>query len=111
MSATLDQAKVRKIYQQWAPFYDLVFGTIFEEGRRAVVRAAERVGGRILEVGVGTGISLPYYSSTSRVFGIDLSEEMLNKARQRVDSRKLSNVEDLQQMDAEELPFPDSSFD
>jgi len=111
MGTTLNQAKVRKIYQQWAPFYDLVFGTIFEEGRREVVRAAEWVGGRILEVGVGTGISLPYYSSASRVFGIDLSGEMLNKARKRVDSLKLSNVEDLQQMDAEELPFPDSSFD
>jgi phosphatidylethanolamine/phosphatidyl-N-methylethanolamine N-methyltransferase len=106
-----DQAKVRKIYQRWAPFYDLVFGAVFEQGRRAVVAAAERVGGRILEVGVGTGISLPYYSSASRVLGIDLSEEMLSKARQRVDSLNLSHVEDLQLMDAEALPFPDASFD
>jgi phosphatidylethanolamine/phosphatidyl-N-methylethanolamine N-methyltransferase len=112
MEATnFDQAKVRKIYQRWAPFYDLVFGAVFEQGRRAVVAAAERVGGRILEVGVGTGISLPHYSSASRVFGIDLSAEMLSKARRRVDSLNLSHVEDLQQMDAEALPFPDASFD
>ena len=106
-----DQAKVRKIYQRWAPFYDLVFGAVFEQGRRAVVAAAERVGGRILEVGVGTGISLPYYSSASRVFGIDISSEMLSKARQRVDSLNLAHVEDLRHMDAEALPFPDASFD
>src|SRR5215471_12336879 len=106
-----DQAKVRKTYQRWAPFYDLVFGAVFEQGRRAVVAAAERIGGRILEVGVGTGISLPYYSSASRVFGIDLSSEMLSKARHRVDSLNLSHVEELQQIDAEALPFPDASFD
>ena len=51
-----------KAYARWAPVYDLVFGAVFERGRRAAIDAAERIGGRILEVGVGTGISLPDYS-------------------------------------------------
>ena len=51
---------IEKVYARWAPIYDLVFGAIFEHGRSAVVEASERLGGRVLEVGVGTGISLPY---------------------------------------------------
>ena len=112
MTATnLEKARVEKIYSLWAPVYDLVFGAVFEQGRRAVVAAVERVGGRILEVGVGTGISLPYYSRASRVFGIDLSEEMLSRARDRVSALNLAHVEGLAVMDAEELLFPDESFD
>ena len=57
---------IEKVYARWAPIYDLVFGAIFERGRRAVVEASERLGGRVLEVGVGTGISLPYYSDRCR---------------------------------------------
>jgi phosphatidylethanolamine/phosphatidyl-N-methylethanolamine N-methyltransferase len=60
---------------------------------------------------VGTGISLPYYSDESRVFGIDLSEHMLRKARRRVADRHLRHVERLAVMDAERLDFPDASFD
>jgi phosphatidylethanolamine/phosphatidyl-N-methylethanolamine N-methyltransferase len=108
---TFEKARVEKIYSRWAPVYDLVFGAVFEQGRRAVVAAVERVGGRILEVGVGTGMSLPYYSRASRVFGIDLSEEMLSKARERVGALNLVHVESLTVMDAEELLFPDESFD
>src|ERR1700738_268628 len=73
--------------------------------------AAERVGGRILEVGVGTGISLPGYASQNRVIGIDLSEAMLRKAQRRVADLSLTNVEKLEVMDAEHLSFPDASFD
>jgi phosphatidylethanolamine/phosphatidyl-N-methylethanolamine N-methyltransferase len=102
---------VTKAYARWAPVYDLVFGAIFEHGRHAAVAAAELVGGRILEVGVGTGISLPSYSKSSRVCGIDISEPMLRKAHERVAERGLSNVEGLWVMDAEHLTFPDQSFD
>ena len=62
LSAELDEISIRRAYARWAPVYDLVFGAVFERGRRAAIVAAERVGGRILEVGVGTGISLPSYS-------------------------------------------------
>lgn len=111
MTTDIDRQMVTKVYGRWAPVYDLVFGAVFEQGRRAAIAASERVGGRILEVGVGTGISLPYYSDDSRIFGIDISEEMLRKARQRVVERHLHNVERLAVMDAERLDLPDASFD
>ena len=55
----IERNAVERAYDRWAPVYDLVFGPVFERGRRASLQAAERIGGRILEVGVGTGISLP----------------------------------------------------
>lgn len=110
-SRDLDVATVQTAYRLWAPFYDLVFGAVFARGRRAAVAAAERIGGRILEVGVGTGISLPAYSARSRIVGIDLSDAMLREARRRVRELALDNVERLDVMDAENLSFPDASFD
>ena len=107
----LDRVTLQKAYARWAPVYDLVFGAIFDRGRRAAIAAAEQVGGRILEVGVGTGISLPGYSPQNRVIGIDLSEAMLRKAQRRVAGLSLTNVEKLEVMDAEHLSFPDASFD
>jgi phosphatidylethanolamine/phosphatidyl-N-methylethanolamine N-methyltransferase len=109
--AELDLVTVRKAYARWAPVYDLVFGALFDRGRRAAVAAAERIGGRILEIGVGTGLTLPGYSSRNRIIGIDLSEAMLRKARRRVADLSLQNVEKLELMDAEHLSFPDGSFD
>jgi phosphatidylethanolamine/phosphatidyl-N-methylethanolamine N-methyltransferase len=111
MTEELDKAGVKKAYARWAPVYDLVFGAVFDRGRQAAIAAAEQVGGRILEVGVGTGISLPRYSPESRIIGIDLSEPMLRKAQERVADLALSNVEALEVMDAEHLSFPDASFD
>jgi phosphatidylethanolamine/phosphatidyl-N-methylethanolamine N-methyltransferase len=111
MTTDIDRQMVTNVYGRWAPVYDLVFGAVFEQGRRAAIAASERVGGRILEVGVGTGISLPYYSDDSRIFGIDISEEMLSKARRRVVDMHLHNVERLAVMDAERLDLPDASFD
>lgn len=111
LPAELDEISLRKAYARWAPVYDLVFGAVFERGRRAAIAAAERVGGRILEVGVGTGISLPGYSPQNRIIGIDLSGEMLRKARRRVAELSLTNVEKLEVMDAEHLSFADASFD
>src|SRR5499426_6937 len=107
----LDKQTVTKAYARWAPVYDLVFGAVFERGRHAAIAAAERIGGRILEVGVGTGISLPDYSRSNRVCGVDISEPMLRKAEQRVAELGLTNVEGLWVMDAEHLSFPDASFD
>ena len=65
----------------------------------------------MLEVGVGTGISLPQYASNLRVFGTDISEAMLRKAKARVADLRLKNIEGLAVMDAEKLEFPDNSFD
>ena len=108
---TLDRGAVEKAYARWAPVYDIVFGKVFERGRKASIEAAERVGGRILEVGVGTGISLPDYARSNRLVGIDISAPMLRKAKDRVDALGLSNVEALAVMDAKHLAFPDDSFD
>ena len=88
-----------------------MFGAVFEHGRHAAIAAAERIGGRILEVGVGTGISLPFYSGGVQLYGVDISEPMLRKAQQRVTELGLGNVEALAVMDAEHLDFPDGSFD
>jgi phosphatidylethanolamine/phosphatidyl-N-methylethanolamine N-methyltransferase len=88
-----------------------VFGAVFERGRHAAIAAAERIGGRVLEVGVGTGISLPNYSKNCRLCGIDISGPMLRKAEERVAELGLTNVEGLWVMDAEHLSFDDNSFD
>jgi phosphatidylethanolamine/phosphatidyl-N-methylethanolamine N-methyltransferase len=110
----IDRRTVEKAYARWAPVYDMVFGKVFEQGRRASINAAERAcgsSGRIQEVGVGTGISLPDYARTNRLVGIDISEPMLRKAKQRVRAHSLSNVDALSVMDVSHLAFPDNSFD
>jgi phosphatidylethanolamine/phosphatidyl-N-methylethanolamine N-methyltransferase len=106
-----DRAMVEHAYDRWAPIYDLVFGGVFSKGRRAAIAATNSIGGRVLEVGVGTGISLPQYGSNLRIFGTDISEAMLRKAKSRVADLRLKNVEGLAVMDAEKLEFADSSFD
>lgn len=112
LKSSLDNRRdVEKVYRRMAPVYDFVFESVFERGRKAVTAAAEGAGPRVLEAGVGTGISLPYYSENSRVVGVDLSEQMLEKARRRVVEKGLRNVEQLTVMDAERLEFPDDSFD
>ena len=85
----LDHQMVTKAYARWAPVYDLVFGAVFERGRHAAIAAAQRIGGRILEVGVGTGISLPQYSKECRLCGVDISAPMLRKAQERVAESRL----------------------
>jgi phosphatidylethanolamine/phosphatidyl-N-methylethanolamine N-methyltransferase len=89
----------------------LVFGAVFERGRKASIAAAERIGGRILEVGVGTGLSLPDYSWTNRLVGVDLSVPMLHKAKARVAEHRLTNIDGLVVMDAQRLGFQDAAFD
>jgi phosphatidylethanolamine/phosphatidyl-N-methylethanolamine N-methyltransferase len=110
-SKDIDNESVAKAYARWAPVYDLVFNRVFEKGRKAAVAAADRIGGRVLEVGVGTGMSLPYYSRSSRLCGVDISEPMLKKACRRVAEFGLTNVEGLWVMDAGNMSFEDESFD
>ena len=111
MGAELDNAGIAKAYARWAPIYDFVFGAVFDRGRQASIAAAERVGGRILEVGVGTGLSLPDYARSNRLVGVDLSAAMLRKARERVLEHRLGHVEGLAVMDAQHLGFKDAAFD
>lgn len=111
MTNDIDRDGVAKAYARWAPVYDLVFGAVFEKGRRASIAAADKVGGRVLDVGVGTGLSLSDYAPTTRLCGVDLSEPMLRKAQERVKTLNLTNVETLAVMDAKTLAFADSTFD
>lgn len=107
----MDEKSVVTAYRRLARSYDRVFGPIFNPGRKLVInRMSCQPGEHILEVGVGTGLSLPYYPAESHVVGIDLSTHMLEQAERRVSEYGLHNVE-LKVMDAENLEFPDNSFD
>ena len=107
----LDESTVKTAYRRWAPVYDSTFGAFSTAGRRNAVDVINASTGRVLEVGVGTGLALPRYAKHLEVVGIDLAPEMLEKARQRVAAGNLDNITGLHEMDAENLAFPDSSFD
>ncbi|MGZ5915425.1 MAG: class I SAM-dependent methyltransferase [Hyphomicrobium sp.] len=107
----IDEGAVLDAYRRWAPIYDYTFGRIAREGRRHAVELINEGDGRVLEVGVGTGLSLPEYDRRLEIVGIDLSPDMLEKARERVASEALGNVTGLHEMDAADLKFPDAAFD
>lgn len=110
--SSLDADAVRLAYRRWAGVYDTVFGGVSGFGRRRAVEAVNRLPGtRVLEVGVGTGLALPHYNKEKLITGIDLSSDMLERARERTKRDKLANVNALLEMDAEETSFEDDSFD
>lgn len=103
---------IQKVYRRYAGFYDLYFGAIFSPGRCSVIEQMRcKPGERVLEVGVGTGLSLPLYPPEVEVVGIDICPEMLEKARARREREGLDNVTLLEVMDAEQMRFADHSFD
>jgi phosphatidylethanolamine/phosphatidyl-N-methylethanolamine N-methyltransferase len=108
----MDMDSVLAAYRRHAPYYDAVFGLLLGPGRQRTVRLVNDLRGpKVLEVGVGTGLSLPHYRSDLRLTGIDISPDMLRIARRRVTERGLANVDAIVEMDAEDLRFDDSSFD
>jgi len=107
----MDLDAVKSAYRRWAPVYDGTFGRITQMGRARAVAEVNQGRGRVLEVGVGTGLSLPDYAPHLQVSGIDYSQDMLDIARRRVAERNLAHVAELRQMDARELDFPDAHFD
>ncbi|MFW8594127.1 class I SAM-dependent methyltransferase [Cribrihabitans neustonicus] len=107
----MDIKAVESSYARWAPVYDRTFGVVTSAGRRRAARYMNAREGRVLEVGVGTGLSLPHYAPHLQVSGIDFSHEMLAKARRKVAELELTQVAELRQMDARQLDFPDNSFD
>ncbi|MGQ9368558.1 class I SAM-dependent methyltransferase [Azospirillum sp. ST 5-10] len=108
----MDTESIRSAYRRYARIYDDVFGRLLASGRHAAVARINRRGGRrVLEVGVGTGISLSEYRRDLSIVGIDLSSEMLAVAQGRVRREGLDHVEGLLEMDAGRLAFADASFD
>jgi phosphatidylethanolamine/phosphatidyl-N-methylethanolamine N-methyltransferase len=106
-----DRKVMEQAYARWAPVYDVLCGPIFINGRRAAARAARDVGGRILEIGVGTGLSFDDYDATTEITGIDISEPMIARAHERVRNGRYPFVKELSVMDAHALAYPDASFD
>jgi phosphatidylethanolamine/phosphatidyl-N-methylethanolamine N-methyltransferase len=102
---------VERAYRAYAPVYDAVFGLSLAPGRAALMRAVAALApARILEVGVGTGLTLGRYPAASFVTGIDVSEEMLRVAAARVNGAHSGRIA-LRRMDAEAMDFADASFD
>jgi phosphatidylethanolamine/phosphatidyl-N-methylethanolamine N-methyltransferase len=111
VDVALEKRQVQRAYELLAPVYDFIFDWIFAPGRIAAVeQLAIQRGDSVLEVGIGTGLNLPLYSPTCRLIGIDLSQEMLDKAVERVQSLAMPNVI-LKVMDATSMSFDDNEFD
>ena len=108
----MDIRAIEQAYRRYARFYDVCFGAVFQPGRRAIVDRMDcGPGETILEVGVGTGLSLPLYPRDVSVVGIDISRHMLDQARVRQARCGRDNVAELMVMDAENMAFGDDSFD
>lgn len=102
---------IQSVYKRYAPVYDVIFGKLFDPGRRVLIEQMDcKAGQKILEVGVGTGISLLQYPKECRVTGIDISAEMLEKAEEKIQRANSTHIR-LEKMDAENMTFEDSSFD
>lgn len=110
MSVTYDLDGQKKAYRIWARFYDKIYVGLLARAQREAVDAAVACGRDILEIGVGTGLTLPYFPADRRVVGVDLSEDMLRVAGQKVVERKLTAVTGLSVMDACRLGLPDEAF-
>lgn len=111
MDVALQKRQVQRAYELWAPAYDLIFDWIFAPGRAAAIKHLGM--GRqdsVLEVGIGTGLNLPLYPATTQLTGIDLSQEMLDKAVERVQNLAMPNVT-LKVMDATSMDFGENEFD
>jgi phosphatidylethanolamine/phosphatidyl-N-methylethanolamine N-methyltransferase len=109
----MDIEAVKKAYRRYSPFYNYLFGRVFHEGRRLAVGIVNKNAAphdKVLEVGVGTGLSLPFYRTDLEVTGVDISDEMLDKARQLCEKQNLFQVKQLLAMDVEALQFADHAF-
>lgn len=116
-NAADEQETVLSAYARWAPVYDFVFGklvffgSLFDRGREMAIDHINTLSGNVLEVGVGTGLSLGRYKRQLTVTGIDLSPDMLKVARRRVSDERMTHVRDLIEMDAGDLKFETASFE
>jgi phosphatidylethanolamine/phosphatidyl-N-methylethanolamine N-methyltransferase len=111
VDVALEKRQVQRAYEFWAPAYDFIFDWIFAPGREAAIQHLELTRQHsVLEVGIGTGLNLPLYPAACRLTGIDLSQEMLDKAVERVQTLTMPDVT-LKVMDATSMDFGDNEFD
>jgi phosphatidylethanolamine/phosphatidyl-N-methylethanolamine N-methyltransferase len=111
MAVSYDLEGQKKAYRVWANYYDKVYVRLLARAQREAVDAAVARGRDILEIGVGTGLTLPYFPADRRVVGVDLSEDMLKVANEKVRAGQLTAVQGLAVMDACRLGFADERFD
>jgi phosphatidylethanolamine/phosphatidyl-N-methylethanolamine N-methyltransferase len=107
----MPHGEVIKAYRRWAPVYDATFGRVVRAGVKQATKRANEFSGRLLEAGVGTGLALPQYKQHLSVTGIDLSADMLARAKARAAKAGAKNIEALVEMDACDMAFPDAGFD
>jgi phosphatidylethanolamine/phosphatidyl-N-methylethanolamine N-methyltransferase len=107
----MNKQSIEKVYDRYSAVYDKIFGLVYENGRNEALKMIALNGKeKVLEVGVGTGISLTKYPRTVDIVGIDLSKDMLEKAKERVNKYALTNVQ-LKVENAEEMSFQKDEFD
>ena len=107
----MDQNSIIKSYKSVSSFYDLTFGQVFRPGQKTVIKKMDCADTDIvLEIGIGTGSSFQYYPEKTNVIGIDISPDMLNRAKKKIISNNQKNRH-LLLMNGEELSFPDNTFD
>ena len=107
----MDQNSIIKSYKRVSSFYDLTFGQVFRPGQKTVIKKMDCADTDIvLEIGIGTGSSFQYYPEKTNVIGIDISPDMLNRAKKKIISNNQKNRH-LLLMNGEELSFPDNTFD
>jgi phosphatidylethanolamine/phosphatidyl-N-methylethanolamine N-methyltransferase len=111
MAKDIELSTIHRAYTLWAPFYDKVYKRMLRSSQQAASQAAVRAGSTILEVGVGTGLSLGNYPANSTVVGVDLSHPMLLRAKAKVADNRLHAIAGLAVMDACRLALADNSFD
>jgi phosphatidylethanolamine/phosphatidyl-N-methylethanolamine N-methyltransferase len=104
-------ADVKTSYRRWAGVYDKVFGAVLQDGRNKLLQQVAKLQPKsILEIGVGTGLLLPHYPPQAKVVGVDVSEEMLVLAREKIAKHNLTNTS-VELSDGEKLPFNDGQFE
>ena len=111
MAVAKAQPHESAIYSEFSHLYDLIFRRVFYPRIANVIRSLDvEPGARVLELGVGTGLSLSAYPTHCQVTGVDLAPEMLERAQDKVNRQGWRHVE-LEQGDALDLRFADDSFD
>jgi phosphatidylethanolamine/phosphatidyl-N-methylethanolamine N-methyltransferase len=112
VTAYADNDLIEKVYRQLAKVYDVAFGAILQSGRERAIRAisADR-SLRVLEIGIGTGLTVPEYPDNCKIIGLDFSSAMLTRARKRIAKLGVADRVVLLRGDAAHLPFGDDSFD